>query len=44
MKVGTQQGNHQLETDANTLTDQGCPKDSITFIVSALNPIWLFVS
>ena len=39
MKVGIQQGNHQLETDANTLTDQGRPKDSITFIVSALNPI-----
>ena len=38
MKVGTQQGDHQAGTGTKALTDQGHPIDTITIIVSALNP------
>ena len=39
MKVGTQQGDHQLGKSKKALTDQGHPSiDNIAFIVSALNP------
>ena len=43
MKVGTQQGNHQLGKSTKVLTDQGHPIDNITFIVSTLNPPYLLL-
>ena len=42
MKVGTQQGDHQLGESAKALTNQGHPIDDITF-VSALNPPYLLL-
>ena len=43
MKVGTQQGNHQLRKSTKALTNQGHPIDDITFIVTALNPPYLLL-
>ena len=44
MKVGTQQGDHQLEKSTKALTDQGHPSiDDIAFIVSALNLPYLLL-
>ena len=46
MKVGTQQGDHQLGKSKKALTDQGHPIDNIifiTFIVSAMNSAYLLL-
>ena len=43
MKVGTEQGNYQLEKDTKVLSNQGHPIDHITFIISVLNPSYLLL-
>ena len=43
MKVGTEQGNYQLEKDTKVLSGQGYPIDDITFIISVLNPSYLLL-
>ena len=44
MKVGTQQGDHQLGNSTMALIHQGHPSiDDIIFIVSALNPPYLLL-
>ena len=43
MNVGSQGGNHQSGTSAKPFTNQGHPIESMTFIVSALNPPYLLL-
>ena len=44
MKVGTQEGDHQLGKGTKAFNDPGHPIDDITFIVSALNPPYLLAA
>ena len=43
MKVGTQQGNHQLSTGIKSLMDQSDRIDGIPIIVSTLNRLCIFL-